>query len=90
LVQTRQRINELGALENKMKLDEKTVRRNEDEACRLAEENAIMAEIGRIISSSLNIEEVYERFAEEVRKVIPFDRIVIDQVDPGLVDRHGV
>jgi light-regulated signal transduction histidine kinase (bacteriophytochrome) len=52
LVLTRQRINKLEALENKMMLDEKTVRRNEDGACRLAEENATMAEIGRIISSS--------------------------------------
>jgi len=82
LVQTRQRVNELEALENKMMLDEKAVRKDEDEACRLAEENAIMAEIGRVISSSLNIEEVYERFAEEVRKVIPIDRIVIDLGDP--------
>ena len=36
-----------------------------------------MAEIGRIVSSTLNIDEVYECFAEEVRKVIPFDRISI-------------
>ena len=43
----------------------------------LAQENAIMAEIGRIISSTLNIEEVYERFAEKVRKLIPFDRITV-------------
>ena len=40
-----------------------------------------MAEIGRIISSTLNIEEVYERFAEEVHKLIPFDRIVINNID---------
>jgi len=44
-------------------------------------ENAIMAEIGRIINSSLNIEEVYECFAEEVRKLIAFDRISINLVD---------
>ncbi len=49
----------------------------EMEVNRLAQENAIMAEIGRIVSSTLNIEEVYERFAEEVRKLIPFDRIGI-------------
>ena len=48
---------------------------------RLSQENAIMAEIGRIISSTLNIEEVYERFAEEVRKVVAFDRIVINTID---------
>lgn len=45
------------------------------------QENAIVAEIGRIISSTLNIEEVYERFAEGVKKLIPFDRIVINIVD---------
>jgi diguanylate cyclase (GGDEF)-like protein/PAS domain S-box-containing protein len=46
-----------------------------------AKEMAIIAEIGRIISSTMNIEEVYERFAEEVRKLIPFDRIVINIID---------
>lgn len=49
-----------------------------EEARRLAEENAVVAEVGRIISSTLNIEEVYERFAEEVHKLIPFDRIAIN------------
>jgi PAS domain S-box-containing protein len=52
--------------------------KSEKEAKRLALENETMAAIGRIISSTLNIEEVYDRFAEEVRKLIPFDRIVID------------
>jgi PAS domain S-box-containing protein len=47
----------------------------------LSQENAIMAEIGRIISSTLNIEEVYEHFTEEVRKLIPSDRIVINFID---------
>jgi PAS domain S-box-containing protein len=56
---------------------EQTLLRSEEEAKRLAKENAIVAEIGRIISSTLNIEEVYERFAEEVHKLIPFDRIVV-------------
>jgi len=55
--------------------------RAEKAVTRLSQENAIMAEIGRIISSTLNIEEVYERFAEEVRKLIPFDRIVINVID---------
>jgi DNA-binding response OmpR family regulator len=53
------------------------LRESEEEARRLAAENAVMAEIGRIISSTLNIEEVYEHFAEKVRTLIPFDRIVI-------------
>jgi len=41
-----------------------------------------MAEIGRIISSTLNIEKVYDRFAEEVKKLIPFDRIAIRTINP--------
>jgi len=40
-----------------------------------------MAEIGRIIGSTLNIEEVYKGFSEEVKKIIPFDRIVICLID---------
>ena len=49
---------------------------------RLLQENTTLVEIGRIISSTLNIEEVYERFAEEVRKLLSFDRISINVVDP--------
>jgi two-component system cell cycle sensor histidine kinase/response regulator CckA len=60
---------------------EEELRRSEEEARQLSRENAVMAEIGRIISSTLNIEEVYERFAEEVRKLIPFDRIAINLVN---------
>ena len=41
-----------------------------------------MAEIGRIISSTLNIDDVYERFAEKVRELVPFDRISINIFNP--------
>lgn len=47
----------------------------------LAAENALLAEIGRIISSSLDISEVYEGFARQVRRLIPFDRVAISLVD---------
>jgi methyl-accepting chemotaxis protein len=57
------------------------LRRAEEELKRLAQENSIIADISRIISSSLNIDEVYERFAEEVQKLIPFDRIVINYIN---------
>ena len=53
----------------------------EHEAVRLSRENAIVAEVGSIINSSLDIEDVYERFAEEVRKLVPFDRIAINLLD---------
>jgi PAS domain S-box-containing protein len=63
---------------------EEALRKSEEEARRLSQENAIVAEIGRIISSTLNIEEVYERFAEEVRKVIPLDRVSVNSMNPDL------
>ena len=44
---------------------------------RLAQETETIAEIGRIISSTLDIDEVYERFARAVKKLIEFDRISI-------------
>ncbi|RPI99572.1 MAG: GAF domain-containing sensor histidine kinase, partial [Deltaproteobacteria bacterium] len=67
-------IEERKQMETAMQKSEKTARQ-------LAKENAVVAEIGRIIGSTLDIEEVYERFAEEVRKIIPFDRIVINLID---------
>ncbi len=60
---------------------EKALKPSEKEARRLADEARVIAEIGRIISSSLDIEEVYERFAEEVRKLIPSDRILVNLIN---------
>ena len=39
-----------------------------------------LSNIARIIGSSLAIDEVYERFAQEVAQLIPFDRIVINLI----------
>ena len=61
---------------------EEALRKSEEAALQFAQENSIIAEIGQIISSTLNIEEVYERFAETVRKLIPFDRIAINIINP--------
>jgi PAS domain S-box-containing protein len=60
---------------------EEAVKRGEEEALRLAQETSVIAEVGRIINSSVDIDEVYEHFAEEVRKLIPFDRIVVNLVN---------
>ncbi len=60
---------------------EEELQRNRDVAERLAEEKAIIAEIGRIISSTLDIEEVYERFVAEARKLIPFDNLMINLIN---------
>ena len=60
---------------------EEALRESEKEAQRVAREALAMAEIGRIMSSTLTIEEVYEAFAAVTRKIIPFDRIVINMID---------
>lgn len=52
-----------------------------DEARTLAQENQILGEIGRIISSSLDINEVYSGFADQVRRLIDFDRLSISLVN---------
>ena len=41
-------------------------------------EMAILADIRRLIGSTLNIEEVYERFAAEAKRLIPFDSIAVN------------
>jgi diguanylate cyclase (GGDEF)-like protein/PAS domain S-box-containing protein len=48
---------------------------------RTEQEIETLADVGRIISSTSDIDEVYDRFAETVRKIIPFDRIVINHID---------
>jgi len=60
---------------------EEILKQSEENARQLAQENAVMAEIGRIISSTLNIDEVYESFSKEVKQIISFDRIVINFID---------
>ena len=45
------------------------------------EELDALTDIGRSFNSSVDVGEVFERFAEQVRKLIPFDRITIWTVD---------
>ena len=61
---------------------EETLRESEKETQRRAQEAAVIAEIGHIISSTLDLDVVYERFAQEAKKLIEFDRIAI-----GIIDR---
>ncbi|MDP1992491.1 MAG: response regulator [Syntrophales bacterium] len=61
---------------------EEEQRRNREKAERLAEEVAVIAEIGRLIGSTLDIEEVYERFAAEAHKLIPFDNLMVNLIKP--------
>jgi DNA-binding CsgD family transcriptional regulator len=45
-------------------------------------EMAVIAEIGQVISSSPDIGEVYERFAAEAKKLIPYDRLSVLSIIP--------
>jgi len=58
-----------------------------DKAARALREISIIAEIGRIAGSTLDIEEVYDLFCTEVRKLLSFDRLAINIHDfkSGLV-----
>jgi PAS domain S-box-containing protein len=60
---------------------EEALRQSQDVEQRLAAENALLAQTGRIISSTLNIDDVYERFAQETRKLLDFDRMAINVID---------
>ncbi|NQW21031.1 MAG: PAS domain S-box protein [Chloroflexi bacterium] len=44
---------------------------------KLAEEQSRIAEIGRIVSSTLDLDEVFSLVVEQVRELVPFDRLVI-------------
>ncbi len=66
---------------NERRRVQEALRESEEGARRLAQENAIFAEISRILSSTLNIDEVYDRFAAAVRRLIHFDRISICAID---------
>ena len=57
-------------------------RRNREIAERLAKEMAIIAEIGRLIGSTLDIDEVYGMVAAETGKLIPFDRLSVNLNNP--------
>ena len=68
---------------------EETLRRAALDAQCIAAEKEVIAEIGRIVGSSLDIESVYRRFAEEAHKLIAFERITItlvdDDTDSGII-----
>ncbi|HSR11201.1 MAG TPA: PAS domain S-box protein, partial [Thermodesulfobacteriota bacterium] len=48
---------------------------------RLALVNNVMAELSRLITSTLHIEDVYPRFASTVGEVIPLDRVAVCTLD---------
>jgi len=70
---------------------EEALRESEKEARRLAGENAVLAEIGRVIRSTPSIEEAYKRFSDEVRQLLAFERFVVTLINKEkntLVNRY--
>ena len=61
---------------------QEALQESESIANRLAAENEGMAEIGRIMSSSFDIDTVYEQFAGKLKGMLPFDMVSINMVDP--------
>ena len=59
---------------------ENALRASVSEQRRRARAQETLSSIARIIGSSLDIEDVYQRFGEEVSELIPFDRIVINLI----------
>ncbi|MBM4312917.1 MAG: PAS domain S-box protein [Deltaproteobacteria bacterium] len=53
-------------------------RRNIERIERLADEMGILAETGRVISSTLEIDKVYECIAAEIAKLIRFDSLLVN------------
>ena len=69
-------ISTIDVTERKQAEEEK--RRNQETAERLAEEMEVIAEVGRVVSSTLDINRVYELVATETRKLIPYDRLLVN------------
>jgi DNA-binding CsgD family transcriptional regulator len=62
----------------KMQEEEGEIRQNQERAERFAEEMGILAETGRVISSTLEIDKVYECITAEIGKLIRFDSLIVN------------
>ena len=64
-------------LEDRVKRRTSELAESEERFKAAAEENAVMAEIGRIVGSSLDLSLVFDRFADQARRLIPSDTIAV-------------
>ena len=55
--------------------------KSQQEQNRLARESRLMAEIGRIVGSSLDMNEIFDAFADRVRSLIPYHQLEITVID---------
>jgi PAS domain S-box-containing protein len=63
------------------KQTEEALRRNEQKLLKLIQEAEFMSDIGKVVNSSLNFEEIFSAFSEKVNKLIPFDGIAVGLID---------
>ena len=60
---------------------EVALRHSEQALRELAAKQMALAEIGRVVSSSLQLEQVFDSFADQVGRLMAFDRITIGVID---------
>lgn len=71
--------------QNTRKSVEEALQKKEEELSRLLHESSLTSEIGKVLGSTISLEEIYQRFAllaDEVKKLIPFDRLSITVINP--------
>lgn len=71
--------------QNTRQLVEEALQKKEEELERLLQESSLTSEIGKVLGSTINLEEIYQHFAffaEDVKKLIPFDRLSITVINP--------
>ena len=69
-------------LEDRVKRRTSELAESEERFRAAADENAAMAEIGRIVGSSLDISLVYDRFSEQTKRLIHADIVAVMNVHP--------
>lgn len=68
-------------LEQKVESRTEELRLTQETERRLALESALLSDVGQIVSSTLDIDEVYDRFSTEMKKLVDFDRMAINIID---------
>ena len=68
-------------LEQKVESRTEELRLIQEAERRLAQESALLSQVGQIVSSTLDIDEVYDRFSAEMKKLVDFDRMAINIID---------
>ena len=68
-------------LERRVEARTEELRKSQEGERQLTEENAFLTRIGHVMSSTLDISEVYEQFSQEVKSLVGFDRMNIGVIN---------